>query len=194
MRARFAVGIVTLAGVFATVEAGENPYEKYSKPGPEHKMLAKGVGAWKAHVKFWMEPGKAPEESDGIMKKKMIMGGRFLQEDFVGNFGDEKFTGAGLMGYDLQKKKYVSNWIDSMSTAIMHSEGDYDPESKTFTFQSKQFNPMTGKEVQGREVLRIVSDNDEVFEMFWLMPKGEFKVMEITYTRTEEKKKEKDKK
>lgn len=195
MKVRFVCGVLSLAAVFAVVHAGENPLEKYAKPGEEHKMLAKSAGTWKAHVKFWMKPGEAPDESDGIMKKKMIMGGRFLEEEFTGKFGDQKFTGGGLVGYDIRKKKYVNVWVDSMSTAIMTSEGTYDPEKKTYTYVGEGVNPTTGKELKTRDVLRIVNDDEQLFEMYWDMGKGnEFKVMEITYKRTEEKKKEKDKK
>lgn len=194
MKVRFLCCVAALATVLAAVQAGDNPLEKYSKPGEEHKMLAKSAGTWKSHVKFWMKPGEAPDESDGIMKKKMVMGGRFLQEDYVGKFGDEKFTGAGLIGYDTRKKKYVNTWADSMSTGIMTAEGTYDPETKTFTYISDQVNPITGKDMKSRDVLRIVNDNEQVFEMYWQLGKdNEFKVMEITYKRAEEKKKEKDK-
>ena len=57
----------------------------------------------------------------------------------------------------------------------------------------KQINPFTGKEMQSRELARVVSDNELVFEMYWKMGNDEFKVMEITYKRAEKKDK-KDKK
>jgi len=195
MKVRFAICVVALAAVFAAVQAGEDPGAKYAKPGEEHKLLAKSVGTWKANVKFWVKPDEAPLESTGVMKKKMILGGRFLQEDFVSSFGGEKFVGMGMAGYDNRTKKFVNSWIDSMSTALMTSEGTYDAATKTFSFEGDGFDPATGKDIISRDVLRIVSDNEQVFEMHWEVAKGKsMKVMEITYQRMEEKKKEKDKK
>ena len=78
-------------------------------PGPEHKVLAKLAGAWDAQVKFHGPAGTA--ESKGTMKRAMIMGGRFLKEDFTGDMMGMKFQGMGIVGFDPAKKKYVSTWI-----------------------------------------------------------------------------------
>lgn len=192
MKARFALCLLAVSALLVSARGGEDAFTKYSKPGAEHKMLAKFAGTWKAHVKFWIKPGEAPDESDGVMKKKMILGGRFLQEDYSGEAAGQKFIGMGLVGYDLQKKKFTSIWTDTMSTSIMHSLGTYDAEAKTFNYQSEVLNPATGKETKSRELLRVIDDNELVYEMYWQMGKDDFKVMEIAYKR-EAKKDKKDK-
>ncbi|PYI85070.1 MAG: hypothetical protein DME26_11885, partial [Verrucomicrobia bacterium] len=58
--------------------------EAAGKPGPGHKALEALVGNWKAEVKCWMEPGGAPDVSQGTAKASWILNGRFLQEEFQG--------------------------------------------------------------------------------------------------------------
>ena len=157
-----------------------------SAPGPEHKLLDELTGVYSAKVRAWIEPGKDPEKSDGTMKRKMLMGGRYLQEDYEGKIGPESFTGMGIIGYDKLRKKFVLTWIDSMSTGFMTSEGDYDAAKKTFTYLSEDVDPATGKKMKGRDILRIDSADQQTFEMNRQpLEEGakEFKVLEIIYTR-----------
>src|SRR5262245_48735757 len=70
-----------------------------STPGPEHKILESLSGTYGAKVKAYFEPGKPPEESTGVMKRKMLMGGRYLQEEYEGKIGPESFSGMGLVGF-----------------------------------------------------------------------------------------------
>ena len=157
-----------------------------STPGPEHKILESLAGAYGAKVKAYFEPGKPPEESTGVMKRKMLMGGRYLQEEYEGKIGPESFSGMGLVGFDRIKKKYVVTWIDSMSTGFMTSEGTYDTDKKTLTYISEDIDPNTGKKTKGRDVLRFDSDDQQTFEMYRQSTDDggkELKVLEIVYTR-----------
>jgi len=155
------------------------------KAGPEHQAMEPLAGTFNAKIKFWQEPGKPPSESEGVMVRKWIMGGRFLQEDFDGKFNGASFKGMGLMGYDLGKKKYLGTWIDSMSTGIAVMESTYDSKTKTFSGTMDEIDPMTGKKSKARDVVRLVSNDHQIQEMF-SMPEGsakEMKVMEIQYFR-----------
>jgi hypothetical protein len=157
-----------------------------SAPGPEHKVLERLVGSYDAKVKLFFEPGKLPEESLGTMKRKMLFGGRYLQEEFEGKMGDMPFTGMGLIGYDKFRKKYVVSWIDSMSTGFMTSDGSYDAAKRTFTYRSDDVDPVTGMKMKGRDLLRLDSDDQQTFEMYRQpVEEGaqEIKVLEIIYTR-----------
>jgi hypothetical protein len=172
---------------FACLQAGAGGDKKDApfpvpKPGPEHKLLAKLEGKWDAKVKAWFGPGE-PMESNSVMTRKMIMDGLFLQENFTGAFAGMKFKGQGLTGYDGQKKKFVFAWVDNFSSSISTSEGTYDEGKKTFTFVGEEDSPMGGK-MKMRDVLTIISDDEERFEMYRTPKDGkEMKVMEINYTR-----------
>lgn len=153
-------------------------------PGPNHKMLEPFVGEWKAVVKFWMEPGAEPSQSEGSASARMIMDGRWLQEDFTGDFAGMPFKGMGMTGYDPFKKKYVSTWIDSMSTTMMTQEGAVDSDGKVFTYTGKSFDPFMNMETTTKTVLTVDSHDQHTMKMYMITPDGaEMQTMEIVYTR-----------
>ena len=158
-------------------------YAKLGTPGAPHKVLASMAGSWITKIKSWMEPDKPPMESTGTSEQKMVLGGRFLQQDFAGEMMGSPFTGIGVTGYDNHTKKYVSTWIDSMGTAILFFEGTASADGKTITQESHYDDPIKGP-MKWRSVTRIVGDNNHVFEMYSTDKRGkEEKMMEITYTR-----------
>ncbi len=159
---------------------------KAGTPGENHKLINTFAGTWSAAVKMWHGADSPAEESRGTATSKWIYGGRYLHEEFKGDFGGMPFEGSGLWGYDNVKKQFFSTWIDSMSTGLMVSTGKYDAASKTFTFTGSFPNPITGKDEKAREVVKIIDDNKHVFEMYGNdMGTGkEYKMMEIIYTRT----------
>jgi hypothetical protein len=158
--------------------------EKFGPPGPEHKMLEPLVGTWHAEVKVWMDPNQSPQVSTGTLQRKSILDGRFVHEDYKGKMMDKSFHGIGTLGYDRGHQKYVTTFIDSMSTAIQISKGDYDQSRRTWTFKNEDTCPITGKHVKMRDTLRIVSPNEQVMEMYrQLGDEKEMKTMEIRLTR-----------
>jgi hypothetical protein len=116
---------------------------------------------------------------------KMMPGGLWVLSEFHGKFGDTAFHGQGQTGYDPVKKKYVGTWVDSMSPSIMITEGDFDPQTNTFTMYSKGVDH-AGKPYDAK-MTDVQKDKDtRVFTMSMKSDdtKGDFiKVMEITYNR-----------
>jgi hypothetical protein len=158
-------------------------YKKIGAPGAPHKMLAKLEGTWTTKTKSWMEPDKPPMESTGRCEQKMLLGGRYLKQEYTGEMMGSPFAGINLLGYDNHTKKYVSTWIDSMSTGIYYFEGTAGADSKTITQESSYDDPARGPMVW-RSVTRIVDENTLEYEMY-LIPEGgrEEKAMEMTVTR-----------
>jgi hypothetical protein len=158
-------------------------YTKLATPAAPHKMLAGMEGSWNAKTKFWMEPNKPPTESTGTCEQKMILGGRFLQQEFTGDMMGSPFTGIGVTGYDNHTRKYISTWMDSMGTAILVFEGTASADGKTITQESRYDDPIKGA-LKWRSVTRIINENTHVFEMYETGKSGkEEEMMEITYTR-----------
>jgi hypothetical protein len=158
-------------------------YKKLGTPGPQHKLLAGTTGSWSTKIKSWMEPGSPPMESSGTSENKMILGGRFLQQDFSGEMMGSPFSGIGINGYDNNTRKYVSTWSDSMSTGILFFEGTAEADGKIITQESHYDDPIKGP-MKWRSVTRLVDNNSHVFELFSIDKSGkEEKMMEITYTR-----------
>ncbi len=119
------------------------------------------------------------------MTRQMILGGNFLQESYRGEFFGQTFTGLGVTGFDATKKKFVSNWCDSMSTSMTNMQGAYDPAKKTLITHGDDLTP-GGKKMKARDVLRIISADEQVLEMY-RQPEGvpaEYKIMEVTYKRS----------
>ncbi len=170
-----------------------NAMMEMSKIGDNHKLLGRGVGEWTYKLKSWMspDPSAPPTESSGTSTVKPLLGGRYFQGEHAGKFQmpgpdgkmmDMDFKGTAIEGYDNAKKKFVSTWIDNMSTGIMMSEGTYDAGTKTFTFNA-EFEMMPGMKTKVRQLLKITDDDHKTMEFFEDRGGTEVKTMEIAYTR-----------
>jgi len=159
-----------------------DPFAQAAALAPQHEALKPLIGSWNVKVRFWMDPAAPPSESTGTFERKALLGGRFLQEEFTGSFMGQPFSGIGHVGYDTMKKKYVSSWMDNMSTGIMTSSGDADASGKVITLISTEVNPMTG--AKDKSVLRILNNDKNVVEMYVPGPDGkDVKTLEVESTR-----------
>ena len=173
-----------LLGQDSNKELFQQYAEKFGPPGPEHKFLEPLAGTWHAACKFWMDPSQSPQMSEGTLVRTSVLDGRFIQEEFAGKLLDKPYNGKGTIGYDRAKRKFVTTWIDSMSTALHLSYGSYDESTKTWTFKAEEDCPITGKRVKTRDTLRVVSADEQQLEMFRQMgDEKEMRMMEINLTR-----------
>ncbi|MGH7572845.1 MAG: DUF1579 domain-containing protein, partial [Gemmatimonadota bacterium] len=126
-----------------------------------------------------------PEESTGTLSAEMTMDGRYLVENWDGTAMGQPFKGRGTTGYDNFNEEYISTWIDNMSTGIMVSTGQYDPEQDALVTTGTFDDIMTGeKDKTMRGVQKILDDNTIHFEMYMPGPDGEeFKAMEVHAVR-----------
>ena len=162
-------------------------YQEASTPGEAHKTLAEAAGKWKTEVSTWQTADAKPEVNKGTATFKMILGGRWLQQDFKASMMGQKYEGLGLIGFDNVKQKYVTNWHDSMSTGTVHTEGDLDAGSKTIKDKGVASCPISASKTQEiRNDWQMVSKNKMIYSMYGKGPSqsgAEFKMMEIVYTR-----------
>ena len=158
-------------------------YMKLAAPGEPHKLFAGLAGSWTTQTKEWMEPGKPPTEATGSADLKMLLGGRFLQQEYNSTMMGQPYTGMGITAYDNLRKKYVSTWIDSMGTGIFTMEGTASADGKTITLKGQHAEP-GGGQMMHRAVWKIVDDHTQTFDMYGAHGHGkETKMMEIVYTR-----------
>lgn len=204
MNARFvrpAVFATTLIALAALAVAEEKPatkdkappaseaemmkkWEAAATPGREHKALEALVGEWNITSKCWMAPDAPPVETKGTQKSRWILGGRFVQDEFEGEFLGKPMQGLGLSGYDNLKKKYTGLWIDTGGTAMFTSTGKASKDGKTLTFTGKMDDPMTGEKNKPlKYTIKIESKDRHVFEMFDLSGGKSVKMMEMVFTR-----------
>lgn len=204
----FFLPLVLLAATFgASTRAGEptpTPSKQQSEaemmakmaelaaPGEHHQQLAALAGSWTYTVKMAMNPGESlAEMGHGTALRKSIMGGRYFTMDVSGKMlmpgpdgkiGDVDFKGMSVDAYDNVKQKFVSTWIDSMGTSITLSEGNYDPASKSFTYDF-EFEPVPGVKTKARQIVKVIDADHH--QMDWYESRGGqlVKTMEIDYVR-----------
>ena len=155
-------------------------------PGPNHDILKGMAGTWTVTNKAQMDPSQPAVTSTGKATKKMILGGRYLQEEADSTFLGMPFQGIGLSAYDNVQKKFVGTWIDNMGTGIATMTAT-SSDGKTMAGGAAFWDPMTGKETIARTVTRIESPDKHIFEWWSKGPDGkEFLGMHITYERTKQ--------
>ena len=167
----------------AEQHAAMEAWAKFANPGEGHRSLAGMAGAWDAEVTSWMEPG-APTKSKGTSENRLILGGRWVEQRFKSEMMGQPFEGLGYTGYDNLKKKYIGTWMDTMSTAVMVTEGTWDAAGKVMTSTSTMDDPMTGKSSPVKMTTTIVTPDHHKFEMWGPDPAGKMvKQMQIDYHR-----------
>ena len=154
------------------------------RPGPGHQALEHLIGNWKAEVKCWMEPGGAPDVSQGTAKSHWILNGRFLEEEFHGQMMGTPFTGRTIMGFDNTKQTFNTVWISDNQTSMFISEGKGESGNKVITLMGKATCAATGqRDIPMKCIYRMLTPDKHVFEMYDGSKGDNFKTMEITYTR-----------
>ena len=170
------------AGEKMDAAAMEKMMIELGTPGPEHEEFEEMVGRWKAEVKDYFSNPDEPVESQGTATFTLVLGGRFLKQEFRGECYGKPFEGMGLCGYCKAKKKYVSIWLDSTWTGILVMEGDYDDETDTLVETGEAESPKGKMKI--KHVVKELDDDHVLMTMYMLLPEGkETKTMEIRYTR-----------
>lgn len=191
-------GIVVLSmvavalGAFALGRAGaqEGPEPKpcedmaawlaLGKPGPEHAELMKSVGTWTVESKAWTGEAE-PLRSTSKAVFTELLGGRYLRQEFEGEFMGQPYRGIGLTGFNNATKRYEDVWTDTMGTGFMLTTGtETAPGEWTF---SGSFPGPGGKTVKMRSIMRKPAADRMTFESFCDDGSGEKKCWEATYTR-----------
>jgi hypothetical protein len=179
---RFVTAALRGGAITAILLIGGAVAQEPPKPGPEHAILKQDAGTWDATVETRMDPNGEFSTSKGVENNKLICGGLWIVQEFKGEFGGQTFEGHGVAGYDLNKKKYVGSWVDSMSSVMYQTESTYDPEKKVATGSMEGYEG--GNLHKMRSTMEYKSDGTRVFSMFAPGPDNkDFLMMKITYKR-----------
>lgn len=189
------VSLIALTVCFAPSHAGDEEmspeakammeaWQKASTPNENHQQLAQSVGTWHFTSSWWQNPDAPPTVSEGTATYEMILGGRYLKETVRSEMLGKPFEGIGYTGYDNVGGRFVSTWMDNMSTGILVSYGSWNAETQSYTWVGEYVDAMTGKSKKMRIINTIESADRHVAEFFDLDPDGkEYKSMELIYTR-----------
>ena len=157
-------------------------YEKAATPGKNHELLKPLVGTFAATAVYAGPQGQLT--SQGTTTNTMILGGRFLREEYVGRLQDREFHGLTLIGYDNVVGGYQSVMADEASTSLFTMDGGVDDAGKVFTFSGQAGDPVSGQVKSYRHVLRVESDDKHVLEMYEPDKDGQMrKTVVISYER-----------
>lgn len=168
-------------------EAPRHDAEEWMKmgaPGEHHKHLEPLVGKWNLVVKFPPETeGGAWSETPGKAEFRWAMGGRFLIEEVKSQIQGQPFEWMCLHGYDNQKKKHVSAWIDNLGTEIDQMDGTCGDGGKSLVYTAQVEEAHVGK-FSIKWSMKLEAQDKLFIEMF-STPQGgkEDKVMQVVGTR-----------
>jgi hypothetical protein len=130
-----------------------------------------------------MTPDAEALVTEGTATSEMIMGGRYLKTIHSGTMMGMPFEGLNLQGFDNATKKFTSVWFDNLGTGISVSTGIYEEERNSIFFTGSMVDPISGKDVQYKQVVKFIDDNNQIFEMYTEYEGKEFKSMEVEVTR-----------
>ena len=158
-------------------------YMDFVTPGAMHKWLASFDGTWEAYAVSYMNPAK-PDTSKLIQTYSMMLNGLYQEAKITGEMMGMPFEGRSWSGFDNAKKKFVMTWVDNVSSGTTYLTGDYDAATKTLNLKGTQTNPTNGKDMNIREVLKVIDNNTYILIMYGDGPDGkEIKFMEGTFKR-----------
>jgi len=160
-------------------------WQAYATPGDMHKMMSGWDGTWDAEVTSFY-PGMPPEKSKATTVNTTIMDGRYQRSVHKGSMMGAPFSGESIMGYDNARKKFLSTWVDNMGTGVMTMEGTWDAATKKLNMTGQCVDPSAGtdKMMTMRQVISVIDDKTQMFEMYGPGPDGkDYKMMEIKLTK-----------
>ena len=123
------LAVFSVIGTLTVAVAGPALFQEMTMPSPteHHAQLQKSVGHWEGTITMTM-PGMGEMVSPA--SEDVRSGGPFWTiSDFKSDMGGMPYSGHGCHGFDPEKGKYVSTWIDNMTSYLNVMEGSLDEES-----------------------------------------------------------------
>lgn len=152
-------------------------------PGQQHADLMALAGEWSVQYRYRMGADAPWEESAATMKQQVAVGGRWLIGKWTGEIAGMPFDGLQLMGYDKLRGEYVSHWLDSMSTWMVSSSGNYTAANE-LDMRGMMVDVITPEGRPYRSVTTFLGADSYRTVMYdTIPPHGEIPVMEMTFTR-----------
>jgi hypothetical protein len=164
---------------------------KLAATGDNHAFLVKSAGEWTTKTKVWPAPDAAAMESEGRAQIRSMLGGRFVQLQFIGEFAGSPFRGFAIYGYSNAKKTFEVMWIDNMNTGMVMGTGTLSDDKKTLTW-SMEMPAIDGTIEKVRAVETWTDEKTMTYTLYRPTPSkddgtdAEYKAMEIAYSKVAE--------
>ncbi|MDP6478632.1 MAG: DUF1579 family protein [Phycisphaerales bacterium] len=153
----------------------------YATPGEGQARLAARVGQWDVVVRHRMAAGAPMQEARSEAEFEMMLGGRFLVQEYEANWEGMQFEGIGIAAHNNKTGKYQVTWLDNMGIGLMQGSGEFKGDMLQWTAVAT--DPLMG-DVTMRGTETFDDPNRFVATMYYPGPDGkEFKMMEMVYSR-----------
>ena len=163
------------AGFAAARSLAQEP--QVAHPTKEHEWLATLVGEWDVKMNGVMG------ESTGTNTIESGPGGFWNVTTFEVEMMGQPFKGIEILGYDPQKERFVSVWVDSMEPTLSLMEGSYDAEAKKLVMKGESVG-LDGKPAEMTNITEYKDADTMVFTMNVRGPDGaDASMMTIEYKR-----------
>jgi hypothetical protein len=153
------------------------------QPVREHEMLKEHVGTWRVECTYFMDPSQPPMQVTATETIEML-GPFWTRSLFRADLGGFMIEGSATVGYDPEKGKWVSTWIDNGMPHLFYFEGDLDEEAGALEMTGKGPSPIDGNPTTYRTVETVVGPNERTVDMYYTLPTGdELQMFAYRYTR-----------
>lgn len=158
---------------------------RYAEPDAHHKLLKSLAGSWVLSSRTWKgAPGPEPILTTGIAEKTLILGDRFIQEDYHSIIQGQPYTGQGVTGFDTAKQKFFNTWVCTRSTGVIVSEGTVDSSGKDVVMSGIAFDHSTQQNKTHSMTIHIASSDKHTITYYESGADGKaVKIVEVDYTR-----------
>lgn len=154
----------------------------YATPGEGQARLATRVGNWDVVVRHRMTADSPMQESTSKAEFKMVLGGRFLIQEYSSHFGGMTMNGVGISAHNNKTGKFQMTWYDNMGTGLMQGSGSF--EGNVLNWTAVATDPLMG-DVTMRGTETFDGPDRFVSTMYYPGADGkEFEMMELTYERS----------
>lgn len=151
------------------------------QPTTEHRLITDHAGTWKIACKFFMEPGQPPMEVAATETVEKV-GEFWTVSKYECDMMGMPFVGRCTLGYEPHANRFVSTWVDSMSSALFYFTGQQ--KGDTLAMEGDAWSCMTNSILKHRTTEKHINKNERLFEMFCTMPDGkEIQMMSSHYKR-----------
>ncbi len=167
--------------IILCLSVGSAAFAQAPQPGPEMKKLEAFNGTWVGKMKHYMEPGAAPQVTDGTLVFDMIMGGMYQRMTYTSEMpGMGKIDGLILTGYDAQKKCYRSWNYNNFIPVPVEETSNWEGES--IVGKSVPMDMGMGPMVQ-HSTVRLKGKDEMVIKIDGEMGGQRFTMLEIELKR-----------
>ncbi len=164
--------------------ASSESWRMLAEPGQQHQLLDIFAGTWQVEGRFETQPGQPPEIASGTMVSTWQLGQRWLRQEYTGSMPSlGRFEGLGFFGYDNAKGKFVTTWMDTLSTTAMTSHGLFNENAGSFTLTGS-FTGTDGVTYTQRQVVTVQTRDSYTIALTLIGPdQVETPSGTVTYTR-----------